>query len=502
MNPALAAKACISCRDRKRKCDRTKPSCSLCHRLGRRCQYESRTLARNDNSTLSLSTRLQAKDCPGSSPSSFDSGAFLQSSVNIAITEKLALAVGDVSEVRLMATKFFNSIQLWFPVLAENRFYERLPNTFTQPCAKYSLLSLSMALVVSIPVENVTRESFSSLYMLVKSSIAIVEAANIHSLEVVQSRLLMCLFEVGHAIEPAAFISLGTTARAGVAIGLNRKSDIAGWTGKESYPMTEVGLRVWWGIVMIDRYDFSRPHPPATAKIMPQDGTLLSVEIGLVQHKILDRQNIYLETGVSSSNDSLPLSTPSSVRVGPFARQAQVSHVLDILMMHLHDQQLTQRFDAESADQIAKTLTSFSMLLPEETPQPWPRYCGAIGMCYSALMTLYESRPKTTLSDEFNRSDAPESLKSAFTRIKIVSAKFNGNIQQGDCEAISPFPPDGLRKAATIRYRLWSETSDISHLEAADSLLTMIRHFSKRWLNAAKHVAQLEEVRSTYVPSN
>lgn len=89
-----------------------------------------------------------------------------------------------------------------------------------------------------------------------------------------------------------------------------------------------------------------------------------------------------------SQTQSLPLSTPSSVRVGPFARQAQVSHVLDILLMHLRDQNLTQRFDADSADQIAKTLTSFSMLLPEETPKPWPRYCGAIGMCYRLVIFL------------------------------------------------------------------------------------------------------------------
>lgn len=78
------------------------------------------------------------------------------------------------------------------------------------------------------------------------------------------------------------------------------------------------------------------------------------------------------------------MSTPSSVRVGPFARQAQVSHVVNLLLMHLHSQkgQGGDAFDKEESDQIARTLLSFSRLLPEETPQPWPRYCGAIGMCY------------------------------------------------------------------------------------------------------------------------
>ncbi|KAH6720556.1 hypothetical protein BKA61DRAFT_237012 [Leptodontidium sp. MPI-SDFR-AT-0119] len=488
---SVAAKACISCRDRKRKCDRVTPSCSLCYRLGRRCRYESRILVRSESSALSATNRLHVpKDLPISSPPSFDSAVFLKSSVNIAITEKLALAIGDLSHVRSTATKYFNSVQLWFPVLSESNYYVRLPNAFTGPCAEFSLLSLSMALIVSIPLEKETRESFSSLYMLVKSSIAIVEAANIHSLEVVQSRLLVTLYEVGHAIEPAAFMSLGTTARAAVAIGLNQKLDSSESVIGQKYCTTELGLRVWWAIVMVDRwYTLGRGDGPCATQDLgapeqlPRDG-------GIWDHKII------------SSTEPLPLSTPSSIRVGPFARQAQVSHVLNILMMHLQDQKLGKSFDAESADQIARTLTAFSMLLPEETPQPWPRYCGAIGMCYSAMMTLYESRPRTDLSVEFNRSDAPESLKSVLARMEIVSTKFNLKIQEVDREAISPFPPHGITKAAATRYRLWSETSDVSHLEAADSLLIMARHFSRRWLSAAKLVTRLEKVRGTCVPPN
>jgi len=83
-----------------------------------------------------------------------------------------------------------------------------------------------------------------------------------------------------------------------------------------------------------------------------------------------------------SSVEPLSLSTPSTVRVGPFARQAQVSHVLDILMMHLHNPMSNGTLDREESDQIARTLTAFSLLLPEETPRAWPSYCGAIGMCY------------------------------------------------------------------------------------------------------------------------
>lgn len=171
--------------------------------------------------------------------------------MNVSITEKLALALGDASAVRATAVQYFNSIHLWFPVLSESSFYDRLPAVFSQPCAEFSLLCLSMALAITVPPEKETMKSFSSLYMLVKSSIAIVEAADIHCMQVVQARLLVALFEVGHGIEPAAFMSLATTARAAAAIGLNKGLDIG--SGDDDVAKTEEGLRVWWGIVMVDR---------------------------------------------------------------------------------------------------------------------------------------------------------------------------------------------------------------------------------------------------------
>lgn len=42
-NTGLEALACVSCRARKLKCDRTKPACTRCTRIGSECCYpESR----------------------------------------------------------------------------------------------------------------------------------------------------------------------------------------------------------------------------------------------------------------------------------------------------------------------------------------------------------------------------------------------------------------------------------------------------------------------------
>jgi hypothetical protein len=168
------------------------------------------------------------------------------------ITEKLKQSVGDISGVRNAATRYFSSIHVWFPILSELSYYERLTRAFENPCAEYSLLSLTLLLITTTPPVTETLDSFTSLYILVKSSIAIVEAANINSLEIVQSRLLVSLFEFGHGM-PAAFISIAATVRAAVAIRLNETIKTPCIDVSADCSKLEEGLRVWWGIVMLDR---------------------------------------------------------------------------------------------------------------------------------------------------------------------------------------------------------------------------------------------------------
>jgi hypothetical protein len=168
-------------------------------------------------------------------------------------------AVGDLSAVRNVAVRYFRSIHLWFPIVSEIPYHEKISKIYETPSAEYSLLSLSMALITTLPPEKETSDRFTTLYMLVKSAIAMAEAANLHSLEIVQSRLLVSLFEFGHAIEPAAFISLAATARAAVAIGLNKEINKPCSDNLVPCSKREEGNLVWWGIVMIDRYALQLP---------------------------------------------------------------------------------------------------------------------------------------------------------------------------------------------------------------------------------------------------
>jgi hypothetical protein len=180
----------------------------------------------------------------------FDDKVGRFSTLDNTITERLARLVGGVLSLSTITSKYFNSIHIWFPIISESSFVDMLPHTFENQCPEQSLLLLSMALITTLPPEE---DSARELYIQVKGSIAMVEAANVNTLAVIQSRLLVTLFEFGHGL-PAAFISIAATVRAAVAIGLNnvvQKSCGDGWPVNGDQ---EERHRVWWGIVMLDRY--------------------------------------------------------------------------------------------------------------------------------------------------------------------------------------------------------------------------------------------------------
>ena len=80
-----------------------------------------------------------------------------------------------------------------------------------------------------------------SPYVLLKSWLAVVEGLGMHSLDLLHARTLLVLFEISHAILPAAYISMGSLFRAADILSIDRKEL------KDKYNDT------WRGILILDR---------------------------------------------------------------------------------------------------------------------------------------------------------------------------------------------------------------------------------------------------------
>ncbi|KAB8270426.1 hypothetical protein BDV30DRAFT_228937 [Aspergillus minisclerotigenes] len=240
-----ANRVCLRCRTHKRKCDKLLPVCSLCKRLNRVCCY----------------TEPNGITGPGDSPEDVSSISLpvpdlaQLTSDNIAhtIRTQVFTIIGDESRIRAVAAVYFRTIHPGFPILAEGPFYERLTYILTYTSPDLSLLTLCMVLLGAKPVDDEIPPRMRSLYILLKGFIATLEAIEISSLELLQCRLLLTIFEVGHGMYPAAYISMGANVRAAVALGANEVSKAQLEETFKSPGRADEARRIWRGIVITDR---------------------------------------------------------------------------------------------------------------------------------------------------------------------------------------------------------------------------------------------------------
>jgi hypothetical protein len=155
--------------------------------------------------------------------------------------------------VRNCSTEYFRTIHVWFPILSQTRYFERLPELWHEPKAAHSLLAMCMLLLVTCPTEFEMPSDMLSLYALIKGSISLLDAVGETSLEVLQCQLLVNLFEIGHGMYPAAYISNSTNTMTGTVLGIYDRSKT--WVSNNNYAWAtkEEATRVWQGIAIIDR---------------------------------------------------------------------------------------------------------------------------------------------------------------------------------------------------------------------------------------------------------
>jgi len=87
------------------------------------------------------------------------------------------------------------------------------------------------------------------------------------------------------------------------------------------------------------------------------------------------------------SGPSETISTPSSLIIGVFARECQISHLVGRVIRHVFDPTLDVTFQEEEAILLERTLLAFLPLLLEEGIV-FGKYCVALGIC-SRLVVSY-----------------------------------------------------------------------------------------------------------------
>lgn len=164
--------------------------------------------------------------------------------------------IGDITYQLATAKSFFDNIHNWMPIISKKGFYEHI-NPLCPLRADYALLVLCMDLISWLPSSDL-QDARTPTYLAAKRYYLDLEISGVFSIQALQAGVLIAIFEVGHAIYPSAYLSVAACARYGAALGIdwNTPSILERpycWVEAEEHN------RVWWSIILLDRYVASSP---------------------------------------------------------------------------------------------------------------------------------------------------------------------------------------------------------------------------------------------------
>lgn len=188
--------------------------------------------------------------------STFDHLKLSVPSISIPTSQDVLTALGSWSDIAQSMSLYFQSVDTWIPVISKTKLSRLTEKSSPLPRADLALLLCCMKLLVEIPTEREIANEF--LYTVVKQFSLKLESAGLMSLMLIQANLLIAVYELGHAILPAAYTSIARCARNGIALGIHTNSATQLLQNPRNWNDWEERQRIWWLIMILDRFARSK----------------------------------------------------------------------------------------------------------------------------------------------------------------------------------------------------------------------------------------------------
>jgi hypothetical protein len=172
------------------------------------------------------------------------------SNIGIFVGQEAARILGSSARFRKEAEKYFRTVHQWIQFIPKQQFLSRIHEIWDHPSPDFAVLAICMHLVIQPPGADDIR---SPMYAFARSLLSTMETTDPLSLEIVQARLLICIYELGHMILPAAFLSISSAARSGVLLKLDRMNSTPP-ADQRQRSTREEKKRVWWAVFILDWY--------------------------------------------------------------------------------------------------------------------------------------------------------------------------------------------------------------------------------------------------------
>ena len=230
---------------------------------------------------------------------------------NVQLSQDILDYIEDPWQV---AEQWFRETSPWLPILSIKHFTNHVVQPLHALSADVLLLLACMKVMAWAPSGETNPRTFS--YTAAKRSLFEAETLGMLSITMLQAMIILNLYEIAHAIYPAAYLSVGACARYGMALGVDRPNQVD-LNGRElSLLEQEERRRAWWVIVILDRYvNLSCPHRSLSTKD-PEPEDLLPIDDQPWERAIVDPQQMFMAA------------SPADIRMGSFARLAQSTYLL------------------------------------------------------------------------------------------------------------------------------------------------------------------------------
>ncbi|KAM5360703.1 hypothetical protein ACJZ2D_013581 [Fusarium nematophilum] len=334
-------------------------------------------------------------------------------------------------------------------------------------------------------------------YLKARRCFHFMEDNGIISIRLLQGALFLSFYEVAHAIYPAAFLTVGHCARLGHVLGIHDRRNVTPmFPTPMSWTAVEEIRRTWWGVIILDRFvNVGLPDRPfACEDARPED--LLPMEEALWD---LGEQAVIPSLAVSSNTD-LPAT--------PFARTCQAAHLLSRVLSHIRQGQ-TMRSAADYYSeglQLHSILSSFRLALEQlvgnKEPDVLAVYSSALGICFSAFITLCDHHTCADL-DDVSGVGIPEQLRMQHLALQTLhelgalawdfASRIGLMLEGQDGKGIvSPFAAECLYAAATQYQWYIQETGKEELRPAVDAMKYTLKLIGRTWKVGEKYLAALE----------
>ncbi|KAF2491658.1 hypothetical protein BU16DRAFT_565360 [Lophium mytilinum] len=407
LRTARATQACVMCKTRKKKCNKSLPSCGYCIQKELDCVYalipRSRNHAtptvNNHYAALSSGTRQRLKIV---SSDTILSSNLLSNQTTDEVPESqvysevhgIIRATGQF--VDDISARYFQDFHRHLPIISRIRFYNNLITLGVTPAADFSVLLLTICLITHAPAlgyqpKHDVNQSVKqqSLYLPAKSLFAQVQVSCSSSIPLIQAGLLLAIYEYTHGRAEDAFVTIAGSARMAYAARIHARDNYQTQmtpaashnTNGDILLQAEEAANTWWGIVIYERAFFSEAavlDQPLVARFPGRDPRLP------IESHVLDQLDI-LEP---ESLPNIPVSCLTSLKVGGFGRTAQATCLLDQVLKGFDTADIDSRLLL--LDRLDTNIQAFlSLVMSQAQGQSGVLSCAAINIAIRALFTLH-----------------------------------------------------------------------------------------------------------------